>query len=89
MRLLADSNIAKVTVLALRAAGHDVVWSGSREVDPGDEALLAEAFGNGVFSLPGITTSARWFSVTTPTTPVCCSSTSSMNRPRKPLSFCI
>ena len=27
----------------LRAAGHDVVWSGDWEDDPGDEAILAKA----------------------------------------------
>jgi len=43
MRLLADSNIARATVLAARKAGHDVLWAGEREVDPGDELLLAEA----------------------------------------------
>ena len=43
MRLLADSNIARATVRALRSAGHDVVWAGDRDRDPGDAALLAEA----------------------------------------------
>ena len=43
MRLLADPNIARATVPALRSDGHDVVWAGDRDRDPGDTALLAEA----------------------------------------------
>lgn len=35
--------MARASVLALRSAGHDVVWSGERVVDPGDARLLAEA----------------------------------------------
>lgn len=47
MRLLADSNIVTQAVRALRAAGHYVLYAGEREKDPGDEALLAEAFADG------------------------------------------
>jgi len=43
VRLLADSNIVARAVLALRDAGHDVVYVGERAADPGDQALLAEA----------------------------------------------
>src|SRR5262245_61537145 len=44
MRLLADTNITATAVRALRDAGHDVLHSAERESDPGDSALLAEAF---------------------------------------------
>lgn len=47
MRIIADSNIQMSTVVALRADGHDVVWIMEREVDPGDKAILAEAFRSG------------------------------------------
>lgn len=43
MRLFADTNITAPAVRALRAAGHDVVYSGERPSDPGDATLLAEA----------------------------------------------
>lgn len=43
MRLFADSNIVAPAVRALREAGHDVIYSGERAADPGDEVLLAEA----------------------------------------------
>ena len=43
MRFLADSNVQKSTVLALREDGHDVLWVMERRVDPGDRAILAEA----------------------------------------------
>ena len=43
MRLVADANIVAQAVRAMRAAGHDVVYLGERAVDPGDQALLAEA----------------------------------------------
>ena len=47
MRVLADSNIVALAVRAMREAGHDVVYVGERSVDPGDEALLAEAAAEG------------------------------------------
>ena len=47
MRLFADSNIVAPAVRALRAAGHDVIYAAERAVDPGDEALLAEAVSEG------------------------------------------
>lgn len=43
MRFLTDTNIVAEAVRALRSAGHDVIYAAEREVDPGDEALLAEA----------------------------------------------
>jgi len=43
VRILADSNIVAQAVRAMRAAGHDVVYSGERSTDPGDAAILAEA----------------------------------------------
>lgn len=43
MRLFADSNIVAQAVRALRAAGHDVIYSAERQSDPGDQALLLEA----------------------------------------------
>jgi predicted nuclease of predicted toxin-antitoxin system len=41
---LADANVVAQAVRALRAAGHDVVYVAERAKDPGDQALLAEAF---------------------------------------------
>jgi predicted nuclease of predicted toxin-antitoxin system len=43
LRLFADSNITAPAVKAMRETGFDVVYSGERIFDPGDEALLAEA----------------------------------------------
>ena len=43
LRLIADSNIQRSTVVALRADEHDVIWIMERRVDPGDEVILAEA----------------------------------------------
>jgi predicted nuclease of predicted toxin-antitoxin system len=47
VRLFADTNITSQTVRALRAAGHDVVYSAERSADPGDAALLEEARADG------------------------------------------
>lgn len=47
MRILADTNIVRPAVIALRAAGHDVVHIVERDVDPGDLAILAEALRDG------------------------------------------
>lgn len=43
MRLFADTNIVAPAVSALRADGHDVVYSGEWDADPGDAAILDEA----------------------------------------------
>lgn len=43
MRIFADTNITAPAVQALRAAGHDVVYSAERAHDPGDADLLEEA----------------------------------------------
>ena len=47
MRLLADSNIVAQAVRGMRALGHDVIYLAERRPDPGDEALLTEAVGEG------------------------------------------
>lgn len=44
---MADANITAPAVSALRAAGHDVVHSAEWPADPGDAALLQEAFTDG------------------------------------------
>jgi predicted nuclease of predicted toxin-antitoxin system len=43
VRLLADTNVTTIAVRALRDAGHDVVYVGERQNDPGDIAILREA----------------------------------------------
>ncbi|MBI5070781.1 MAG: DUF5615 family PIN-like protein [Deltaproteobacteria bacterium] len=43
MKLLLDSCVWGGAVGRLRAAGHDVVWSGDWPTDPGDEEILARA----------------------------------------------
>ena len=43
MKLFLDTCIWSGTVEQMRRAGHDVVYSGDWEVDPGDEELLALA----------------------------------------------
>ncbi|MGD9728658.1 MAG: DUF5615 family PIN-like protein [Nitrospiraceae bacterium] len=32
---------------ALEAAGHDVVWAGAWDIDPGDDDILAQAYREG------------------------------------------
>lgn len=44
MKLLLDSCVWGGAVERLRAAGHDVAWSGDWPADPGDEEILARAF---------------------------------------------
>ncbi len=44
MRVLLDTCIWGGVAKSLSAAGHDVVWSGDWEADPGDEEILATAF---------------------------------------------
>ena len=43
MKLLLDTCVAGRARTELESAGHDVVWIGDRDRDPGDEEILAEA----------------------------------------------
>jgi predicted nuclease of predicted toxin-antitoxin system len=43
LRLLADTNVPRLVVAELRAAGHDVDYLAERDQDPGDAVLLLEA----------------------------------------------
>lgn len=43
MKLLLDTCIAATAKAELQTAGHDVVWIGDRQPDPGDDAILGEA----------------------------------------------
>jgi predicted nuclease of predicted toxin-antitoxin system len=43
MQLLANENVPRLTVEALRAAGHDVVWARIDMAGSGDEAVLSRA----------------------------------------------
>jgi predicted nuclease of predicted toxin-antitoxin system len=47
VKLLLDSCVWGGTLTRLRAAGHDVVWSGEWPADPGDEEILARALAEG------------------------------------------
>jgi predicted nuclease of predicted toxin-antitoxin system len=47
VKLILDSCVWGGAVDRLRAAGHDVVWSGNWPVDPGDEEILARALADG------------------------------------------
>ena len=45
MKVLLDTCVSGILVRsALAVAGHDVVWAGNWESDPGDEAVLARAY---------------------------------------------
>ena len=44
MKLLLDSCVWGPSRPSLSAAGHDVVWAGDWELDPGDEEILARAY---------------------------------------------
>jgi predicted nuclease of predicted toxin-antitoxin system len=44
MKLLLDTCVAGKTADALRASGHDVIWTGDELPDPGDEQILARAY---------------------------------------------
>jgi predicted nuclease of predicted toxin-antitoxin system len=44
MRLLVDTCVWGTAAAELRAAGHDVVWSGDWSEDPGDDEILARAY---------------------------------------------
>ena len=43
MKVLLDSCVWGGAADALRKAGHDVVWAGDWDEDPGDEVILATA----------------------------------------------
>ncbi|MCW5785172.1 MAG: DUF5615 family PIN-like protein [Nitrospirales bacterium] len=43
MKILLDSCIWGGTLEVLKAAGHDVIWAGAWDVDPGDDEILARA----------------------------------------------
>ena len=47
MKILLDSCVWGKARSELEAAGHDVVWSGDWPNDPGDEEILAYAYGQG------------------------------------------
>ena len=47
MKLLLDSCVWGGAAGRLRAAGHDVAWSGDWPADPGDEEVLARALAEG------------------------------------------
>ena len=44
MKLLLDTCVSGKTADALRANGHDAVWTGEELPDPGDAQILARAF---------------------------------------------
>jgi predicted nuclease of predicted toxin-antitoxin system len=44
MKLLVDSCVWSGAVGVLQDAGHDAIWAGSWQHDPGDKAILAQAF---------------------------------------------
>jgi predicted nuclease of predicted toxin-antitoxin system len=44
MKLLLDSCVWGKATAELRAAGHDAVWAGDWDEDPGDGEILARAF---------------------------------------------
>ncbi len=47
MKLLLDSCVWGGALKELQDAGYDVVWSGNWDKDPGDEEILARAYGEG------------------------------------------
>ena len=47
MKILLDTCVWGGVVLELRAAGHDVVWAGDWQEDPGDDEILERAHGEG------------------------------------------
>ena len=47
MKLLLDTCIWDGAADVVRAGGHDVIWSGNWDQDPGDEELLNIAFAQG------------------------------------------
>ena len=47
MKILLDSCIWGGAIEALKASGHDVLWAGAWDVDPGDDEILALAHQEG------------------------------------------
>lgn len=47
MNLLLDTCVWGGALQVLRAAGHDVVWTGEWETDPGDKEILRQAYEQG------------------------------------------
>lgn len=47
MKLLLDSCISRKASLELATAGHDVIWAGDWERDPGDSEIMAQAHREG------------------------------------------
>ena len=47
MKVFLDTCVWGGTAEVVRAAGHDVVWSGDWPEDPGDEEILARAYAEG------------------------------------------
>lgn len=47
MKVLLDTCVSGKAAEALRGQGHDVVWTGEWEVDPGDDAIIALAHREG------------------------------------------
>lgn len=43
MKVLLDTCVWGPAQIEIRAAGHDVIWTGDWEVDPGDEEILNRA----------------------------------------------
>lgn len=43
MKVLLDTCVWGQVIAELRAAGHDVVWAGDWQADPGDDEILARA----------------------------------------------
>lgn len=50
MKILLDTCIWGGAIEALKASGHDVLWAGAWDVDPGDDEILALAHQEGACS---------------------------------------
>jgi predicted nuclease of predicted toxin-antitoxin system len=47
VKILLDACVTGKAKVEIQRAGHDVIWSGDWEQDPGDEAILETAFREG------------------------------------------
>lgn len=47
MKILLDTCIWGGAIELLKAAGHDVIWAGAWDVDPGDDEILTRAHQEG------------------------------------------